>query len=454
MRWLAISLALTLGCAAAPDDAQDPLAPEHTTQAIPAVDRELVGLHVNANTEGQHPAPDALCELSPAWIRSVVYKGRHAQTLETLHRYRMKGAKTLLLVNSEAFETPLPSSPFFPEEGSETCRFDRDVAGDELAKFEEAIAAYGDEFGKLASEMLLVYGDTYDALEVFNEPDGIAGGCLRARDYAAILARAIPHIRSDAGLFGRPVTLGAIVAPDWRSYMKEVVDTLATTNVEYDGFSFHPYAHRVSDDKGICPAAWEGLGDMRWDLTGGDSVYEIANRHPRDDGKKRQVWITEFGFPLEADEPGCDQAEYLTRSFRVFDSARDGDGERVVAHAFWFAFNDANHYDDKSTFGLVDKNGAIRPAGRAFANLLRSYPECPLSCRTPSKCSNDAPPNEIDTAACDAALADATCGTFAHNLMECVAANQQCRPDAYTDAELAKWACEREKNDLAACRGG
>jgi hypothetical protein len=447
------ALLLSLGCAASPDDSPEPLSPEHTTQSIPAVDAELVGLCVNAAYDKQRPEADAWCDLAPTWIRSIVYKTDYENTFALLHAYRMRGVrapKVLALFNQESVAVPGPASPFF---GEKFCDFNKPVPADELAKYEAAVAAYGPAFGDAVSSMIGNYGDAFDAVELFNEPDGKAGGCLRAKDFATILIAAIPKI--SPVLVGKPFTIGSMIA-DWRKYMPEVVDRLYEAGVDYDGFSFHPYEHFVEDAKGQCPSAWVTTGgSLHNDIasSGPLSAYGIANRHPRPDGSKHKLWITEFGMPLQAEEPGCTVSDYVTRAFREMNGLRDEDGQRIVEHAFWFAWDDRTHYaPEEEYFGLVDRDHAPRPAARAFARLTRAYDNCPFSCRTPSKCENDLPPNEIDTATCEAAIEPgAKCATEARHLMECVFVSQECEA-GYTRKDVREYACTAEREALAACK--
>src|SRR5262245_41972879 len=117
-----VTLALSAGCAPAPGEDPDPI-PEATTASLPAIDRDLVGLHVNAGKEGQHPDEGALCSLSPPWIRTLVYRDEIAETTDVLRSYRDRGAHVLLLVNQESVDVPFPESPFY---AGDHCDFARD----------------------------------------------------------------------------------------------------------------------------------------------------------------------------------------------------------------------------------------------------------------------------------------------------------------------------------------
>lgn len=251
MHRLAITmLSLSIGCAAAPDTDDTPLAPEHTTQSMPAVDSELVGLCVNAAYAEQRPEASAWCDLAPTWIRSLITKESYVDTLKLLAAYRTRGEKNpkvLALFNQESVDVPAPESPFF---AGGSCDFTRPTS----AEYDAAVASYGAAWGDKVSALMGNYGDAFDAVELFNEPDGIAGGCLRPQDFATILAAAIPRI--EPMLLGRPYTIGSMIH-DWRPYMIEVVDRLYDAGIDFDGFSFHPYTHYVVDAKGECPSAWK-----------------------------------------------------------------------------------------------------------------------------------------------------------------------------------------------------
>jgi hypothetical protein len=226
-------------------------------------------------------------------------------------------------------------------------------------------------FVRYAVECCRRYGDLVKAWEVWNEPH--AFGKATPEHYTELLKAVYPAlkaVRKDAyivscgggGAGGGP-------GGDWISAV------LGNSGLDdQDGFSIHPYMSPNSPDLGYAtvgsiiprvnvPVVWDHLGNF------------IA-RHPRSDGRRLDLWVTEIGW-FDAPTPGqngeLDQAAYLARTFLL---SRHGRSARAV---FWYDFQDDGVNPERSEdhFGLIRRDFSPKAAYVAAAVMTATVGERP-----------------------------------------------------------------------------
>ena len=193
------------------------------------------------------------------------------------------------------------------------------------------------------TRFLYVYQDI-TALEVWNEEDLCSrrSYCPKvpATVYAYMLKRAGNIIKSyNPNIL---VIMGGLAAGDTK-YVRDVKNADASALEQVDAIGLHPYGRSPG---GWCASQCSGtlpFGDLATII----HAYEEAGRLP--------VWITEIG----ANNPDKNwQGQYAQK---VFLTAQQS-GVGVV---IWYDMLDGN----KNSWGLIDKNNAIKPAGKVFARM-------------------------------------------------------------------------------------
>ena len=245
-------------------------------------------------------------------------------------------------------------------------------------------ADYGDALARLVKR----YGTRVMAWEVWNEPN-LVGNWLPlgprphelnddddmfidldgARQYAGLLAAA--HARVKA-VDPHAVVLAGSVAGGDVAFVQALYAAGAAGH--FDALSMHPYTGPYPDpDKknygqafgpDECPA---GVREPKfWCFQLGVERIRQAMLAQGDD---KPIWFTEFGFSSTRTWNGsglAGQARHLEAAIALIRQWP------FVPVACWYNLVDLPGGDERETrFGLVDRRGALKPAGRALRALLK-----------------------------------------------------------------------------------
>jgi CARDB len=277
----------------------------------------LYAINVDSANPAGNPTAAQLVALGVRWVR-IEWKADRAYSLydPVIAAYRAAGLRVLLLVD---YSTVAPKPAW--------------NAGD------TAWQNYLPAFIAKVQELAAHYGDGVDAWEIWNEPDLFAPVAgydpgVPARWFGIMLRDAVEAIRP---LSSRPIVAGGLASRD-PTYLTSARAAAGTLTV--DAVGVHPYEERVPSSY---PTPTWGRGNMS-DLLDGYLAFGLP------------LWITEIGI----NEP-TRQADYLQN---VFELARDRYGASVPV-VFWFCWSDGM----VMPFGVVDRNGAQKPAYARFRAL-------------------------------------------------------------------------------------
>jgi len=283
----------------------------------PSAAGNLYAINVDSANPAGNPTAGQLVALGVRWVR-IEWKADRGYSLydPVIAAYRAAGLKVLLLVD---YSTVQPKPAW--------------NAGD--AAWQNYLPAFIAKVRELAAH----YGDGVDAWEIWNEPDLFAPVAgydpgVPARWFGIMLRDAVEAIRP---LSSRPIVAGGLASRD-PGYLTSARAAVGTLTV--DAVGVHPYEERVPSNY---PTPTWGRGNMS-DLLDRYLAFGLP------------LWITEIGI----NEPAR-QADYLQN---VFELARDRYGASVPV-VFWFCWSDGMVFP----FGVVDRNGAQKPAYARFRAL-------------------------------------------------------------------------------------
>ncbi|MGK8892775.1 beta-glucosidase [Burkholderia gladioli] len=133
-----------------------------------------------------------------------------------------------------------------------------------------------------------------------------------------------------------------------------------------DGFSVHPYMSPNTPEYGY-PAKGGPIDTVSIPTTW-PYLQSVAARHPRRDGRPLQVWVTEFGWPVNPKVPGQDEASQAGNLVRSYLLSRRANAVRVL---FWYDLMDdgTDPNNIEHNFGLLHHDMSPKPAFLAAAVL-------------------------------------------------------------------------------------
>jgi hypothetical protein len=287
------------------------------TVGSPSAAGNLYAINIDPANPAGNPTAGQLLALGARWVR-IEWKADRGYSLydPVIAAYRAAGLRVLLLVD---YATVQPKPAF--------------NAGD--AAWQNYLPAFIAKVRELAGH----YGDGVDAWEVWNEPDLFAPVAgydpgVPAQHFGAMLRDAVVAIRP---LSSRPIVAGGLASRD-PSYLTNA--RAAVGGLTVDAIGVHPYEERVP---ATFPTPTWGAGNMS-DLLDRYLTFGLP------------LWITEIGI----NEPAR-QADYLQN---VYQLARDRYAQSIPV-VFWFCWSDGM----VSPFGVVDRNGAQKPAYTRFRSL-------------------------------------------------------------------------------------
>ena len=355
---LALSVAAAVAaCSSHSADAGTP-PPDDASQSV-------FGLAINANTASQTPSREDLRQLGARWERTIVYDGRGDDVDRALRSYRCLGTKNLVLLNQESFDSVKSPPP-----------------NDDNGAWETYAAVFADA----AEGFARAHKSVIDAVEIWNEPDLPDVGHIAPERFALLVYKTYPRLKA---VLGNDVAVvqGAVAGSNWPGYLNDTVTWLTTRGVVPDGFGFHPYGQRSGGYPASYPP-WNPGGD------GGElsnviaSAWAVANGSlPKE--QARPMWITEFGIPANEAPDGV--APYVKNAFGTAQSDPGGPNvmeklhdRGIVAHAFWFAWDDrvatADELKIGKRFGLVEPTDAptrgLRDAGQEYQRAAGTLAAC------------------------------------------------------------------------------
>jgi hypothetical protein len=251
--------------------------------------------------------------------------------------------------NEGAYPTLFPKSNF-------------PLSADARARFADYVDAVVSRYGDDA--VTAPYGGTVKHWEVWNEPD------FNKISYAAYLSLlwetfgAVKDVNADASVIscGGGGSGGGPGGDCVVGLLKE-----GGLN-DQTGFSVHPYMSPNTPERGYktegapidsvsIPAVWPYLKNFTADRV-------------KADGRPLQVWVTEFGWPVNPKEPGQDEATQAANLVRSYLLSRRYGTVRVM---FWYDFvddgTDLNNIEHN--FGLLHHDLTPKPAFVA-ASVLSS----------------------------------------------------------------------------------
>ena len=196
-----------------------------------------------------------------------------------------------------------------------------------------------------------VAGTSFDAYEVWNEPNGGSWNSFPKNQTYAELVRAT-HEAVKAARPEAQVFVGSANNPDvgWPE------DALRLAKGCADGVSFHCYRYWMNPPDPELDAAAPNY------MAVGAAMDKMTGRY--NGGKPMPLWITEFGYRSpEPDDPAAtphDQAVLLPRAFLALTASG-------VDRSFWFLLFDRE--EPGHCFGVCHKDMQIKPAFLAFRTL-------------------------------------------------------------------------------------
>lgn len=170
--------------------------------------------------------------------------------------------------------------------------------------------------------------------------------------------------RENKVLFGAVLTVGKTVEkgpnhPENEMTTGEFIRETGHFN-DYDALSLHPYAFKASSISVM-------TGKVKTNIR---AARKVLNHHS---GKKKQIWITEIGWPVEAGDPKHPavsetvQAERLVSVFNMIkENAGTGPGEFNIQNLFWYNIKDPGGPKWDGHCGLFKDNDEPRIALPSF----------------------------------------------------------------------------------------
>ncbi len=143
---------------------------------------------------------------------------------------------------------------------------------------------------------------------------------------------------------------------------------------DLDGFSVHPYMSPNTPEYGY-PARGGPIDTVSIPTTW-PYLQAVAAAHPGKDGRAPQVWITEFGWPVNPKLPGQDEASQAGNLVRSYLLSRRAAAVRVL---FWYDLMDDGTDPDniEHNFGLLHHDASPKPAFLAASVLAATLGKRP-----------------------------------------------------------------------------
>ncbi|MGU7811580.1 beta-glucosidase [Burkholderia sp. AW49-1] len=143
---------------------------------------------------------------------------------------------------------------------------------------------------------------------------------------------------------------------------------------DQDGFSVHPYMSPNTPELGY--PAKGGPIDVVSIPTTWPYLKSLAVRHPKTNGRQLQVWVTEFGWPVNRKVPGQDETSQAANLARSYLLSRRYDAIRVL---FWYDLMDDGMDPDnfEHHFGLLHHDLSPKPAFVAASVLATTLANRP-----------------------------------------------------------------------------
>ncbi len=128
---------------------------------------------------------------------------------------------------------------------------------------------------------------------------------------------------------------------------------------DQDGFSVHPYMSPNTPELGY--PAKGGPIDVVSIPTTWPYLKSLAVQHPKTNGRHLQVWVTEFGWPVNSKVQGQDETSQAANLARSYLLSRRYDAIRVL---FWYDLMDDGTDPDnyEHHFGLLHHDLSPKPA--------------------------------------------------------------------------------------------
>ncbi len=228
-----------------------------------------------------------------------------------------------------------------------------------------------DLFTAYAAEMVKLYGAKVKDWELWNEPQG--WGKVGPDVYTSLLKQVYTKIK-EIDPHANVISCGGGGAGGGPGgdYITGIIHN---GGLEYqDGFSIHSYMSPYTPELGYeahngpipavsIPIVWPHLA-------------QFIDSHPKTDGKKLQLWVTEFGWfssPYNYFDGDTIQAAYVARSFLL--SRRYG----TVAALFLYDFADdgTNSQNKEHNFGLIHRDFSPKPGYVSMAVMSATLGDRP-----------------------------------------------------------------------------
>jgi hypothetical protein len=273
------------------------------------------GMQIDTHDTDKIPNLTQLQQLRPAWVRGDYNEAMFSPDWPT-------SVKAIVLVNNETThgQNPGQNAPF------------------------SMWKTYVDTVYVPKIESILQESPSIVAIELWNEEDLCNPDfCpyIPPQAYAYLLDQAATAIKAINDQI--KVIMGGMGAGQVQ-YLQDVMQADPTGFSEIDAVGLHPY--------GASPDGWCASGCGGNNLTTGDLATKIMDYWTT---AGKPVWVTEIGSGA-SDQAW--QAEYLTRSFTVFQRLQ-------VPVVIWYAWIDTMNPD----FGLMDGQGNMKLSGYAFRRL-------------------------------------------------------------------------------------
>lgn len=305
-------------------------------------------------------------ELGVGWVRDELNWARYEQSrgvyglpererawIDALHA---RGIKIILVLNTGRGGNPVYSSPFDPEAYAKAAaQLAREVEG-KVQAIEILNEPYN--FGFLQH-----HGGKWNGMEADGSDSPWIGAYVRLANLAAVaIKKAVPEMKV--------IGLGSTAPANFRMIRQGIVPQI-------DGVVDHPYSFRTVPE--ILPfAASEGIikrdGFATADRQGTfASQMELYRQETAALGRRRELWLTEWGFPTYQEaKAGLQYAGYTEEAQAKYSLRRfmEGFSLGIEVSVIYALKNDGTDpHEAENNFGLLDYKNRPKPVYHAVRRL-------------------------------------------------------------------------------------
>ncbi len=224
------------------------------------------------------------------------------------------------------------------------------------------------EFGSWAATLAGRYGSMVKVYEIWNEPN-IVGSWHPAANPTAYTADLISAYKGIKAIEPGATVISAGLAPS----NTDATDINAVTFLQdmykdgakdyFDGVGYHPYSYPALPDT---YESWSGWSQM---AQATPSIRSVMTTNGDNDKK---IWITEIGAPSNGPDGVGNTQEATEFTQAITDAKSTGWIASIYIYTWQDSGTDASN--DEDWFGLLNFNGAQKPAYAAVKSVIAKSP--------------------------------------------------------------------------------